>query len=100
MVLTEKDSTSEKILTPDNRLFFHIPYHPRYISRQDLRDIYETTCENTSQTNFLNAVNIKSRNLMQINQLTVAYHRPKNLRDVICPSALTESDTCYVSKYL
>ena len=38
MVLTEKDSTSEKILTPDNRLFFHIPYHPRDIFTKLSRD--------------------------------------------------------------
>ena len=99
LIITEMDSKEDNLTASDNRIFFHIPYHPRDISRQKIRDIYEATCENNI-TNFQNAVNVKSRELMQIKQLTVAYHRPKNLRDVICPSALVESDTCYVSKYL
>ena len=99
LVLTDLESKDDNLTNPDNRIFFHIPYHPRDISRQKIRDIYEATCENNT-TNFQNAVNVQSRELMQIKQLTVAYHRPKNLRDVICPSALVESDTCYVTKYL
>ena len=93
------NDTSELALT-DNRIFFHLPFHPRDISRKKIRDIYESTCENDEKTNFKHTVNKRSCAPMQIHKLTVAYHRPKNLRDVLCPSALSESESCHVSKYL
>ena len=97
---TKKITDASELALNDNRIFFHLPYHPRDISRKTIRDIYEATCENDSRTNFRHTVNQKSCAPMQIHKLTVAYHRPKNLRDVLCPSALAESDSCHVSKYL
>ena len=32
------------------------------------------------------------RDLLDIRQLTIAYHRPKNLRDLLMPSKLRECD--------
>ena len=37
---------------------------------------------------------------MKINRLTVAYSRPKNLRDLLCPSKLAETDDVHVAKYI
>ena len=86
----------------DNCLYFHIPFHPRDISRKKIRDIYEKICENEPSElgNFKSMTNGKTGELMTIDRLTVAYHRPKNLRDLLCPSALSESDSCKVSNFI
>ena len=86
----------------DNCLYFHIPFHPRDISRKKIRDLYEKICENesTSLGSFKSLPNDESGKTMTIDRLTVAYHRPKNLRDLLCPSALSESDSCKVSDFV
>ena len=72
------------------RLFFHIPYHPRDILRKLICDVYEECCE-TKDINgecFHSGIHNKHRHLFWIDQLTVAYSRPKNLRDLISPTTL------------
>ena len=85
----------------DNVLFFHIPFHSRDISRRKIRDIYERTCETgPNGYNFLDMPNDLSGRTMHISRLTVAYSKPKNLRDILCPSKLAETDQVYLSKFL
>ena len=82
-------------------LFFHIPFHTKDISRQKIRDIYEKTCEGEPQgCNFKQMPNEDCGNCMKISQLTIAYSRPKNIRDYLCPSKLIETDNVFVSKYV
>ena len=83
--------------TTGNRIFFHDPYHPTEISRHTSRDIYESTCK--SNINFQHLLNIKIKSFMKIDDITVAYSRPKNLRDFLCPSTLQESEKIKVSNY-
>ena len=80
-----KPQTKEK----KERAFFHLPYHPKDISRKTIRKTYSTTCENES-TDFRRLRNDKTKKNMKIEQLTIAYHRPKNLRDKLCSSKLRE----------
>ena len=54
-------------------IFFHLPYHPRGIQRQEIRKHY---------TNTLNRV------LNTTRTLTVAISRPKNLGDSLCHTRL------------
>ena len=79
----------------DNCLYFHIPFHPRDISRQKIRDLYEKICENEADNlgSFKSLRNDETGKSMTIDRLTVAYHRPKNLRDLLCPSTLSESES-------
>ena len=86
----------------DNCLYFHIPYHPRDISRKKIRDLYEKICENEPNNlgSFKSLTNDESGKTMKIDRLTVAYHRPKILRDLLCPSALAESNSCKVSDFV
>ena len=86
----------------DNCLYFRIPYHPHDISRQNIRNIYENICECEPQElgNFKSLPNEETGNIMTIDRLTVAYHKPKNLRDLLCPSALSESNSCKVSLFV
>ena len=85
----------------DNRLFFHIPFHPRDISRGQIRNLYEKICEKESKLgNFQDMPNEETGNHMNIKQLTVAYSRQKNLRDYLCPSALAETTDINVCRYV
>ena len=87
--------------TSENVIFFHIPFHSRDISRQKIRDIYERTYEADPQgLNFKSMPNDFTGKNMCIDRVTVAYSRPKNLRDYLCPSALSESSNIHVSKYV
>ena len=99
--LRHLDNESSKS-TPDSRIFFHIPYHPRDISRKRIREIYHDTCESdpTCAGSFKSMPNDETGDHMTIDKLTVAYHRPKNLRDLLSPSVLVESESCFVSKYV
>lgn len=77
-----------------DRLFFHLPYHPRDISRQKIRNIYEDECAPTLQC----LHNDETDGNMRITNFTIAYSRPTNLRDILCPSTLVETDEINVSK--
>jgi len=61
--------------TPPNTLFFHVMYHPRDISRLTIRKIYEEHCEKVF------------REEMKVEKFTVCYHRDKNLKEHLSPSA-------------
>ena len=85
----------------ENRLFFHIPFHPRDISRKEIRNIYDNTCQSDSgYGSFKNMRNFNSRSIMKIDKLTVAYSRPKNLCDLLVPSTLKESNDTRVSQFV
>ena len=85
-----------------NCLYFYIPFHPRDISGEKIRDICEKICENEPSElgNFKSMMNDKTGDSMTIDILTVGYHRSKNLRDILCPSLLSESDSCKVSNFI
>ena len=76
----------------NERLFFHIPFHPKDVSRQQIRDMYENTCENPhiKGESFKSSTTIRGDKL-RVNQLTIAYSRANNLRDRLCSSKLKES---------
>ena len=89
---------------PDNTLFFHLQYHPKGVSRRQIQHAYHTTCENRStntptpdEEGFNNMLNTATSQRMMIDNLTVAYSRPKNLQDILCPSTLKEYDNITVS---
>ena len=91
----------------DNTLFFHLQYHPKGISRRQIQQAYHTTCENHStnisthsEEGFNNMLNMATSQRMKIESLTVAYSRPKNLCDILCPSTLHKYDDITVSDIL
>lgn len=78
------------------RLFLHTTYHPKCVSRQAIQNLYERTCGERStvvhptrddRPGLTNAPNFDG-GVMRIRKLTVAYHRDKNLRDMVSPSRL------------
>jgi hypothetical protein len=99
--LVDKKKPDTEDSTSDDVIFFHIPYHPRDISRQKIRDIYERTCENPPNGySFKRMQNEMTGSDMKINRLTIAYSRPQSLRDLLCPSKLAETNDVYVSRYV
>ena len=107
---------SHKTHTPEKRnhnnsLFFHLQYHPKGISRRTIQQTYQNCCNSTSDdtpdtpyennsclssnsnsntSSFESLPNQETGGVMKIDNLTVAYSRPKNLRDLLCPSTLLE----------
>ena len=93
--------TPPPITSSENRLFLHTPYHPRDISRKQIRDLYESTCESSeSNSNFKFLLNPKTKEHMSIDKLTVAYSRPKNLRDLLVSSTFQETEDVNVAKFV
>ena len=76
---------------PDTQLLFHIPYHPRDISRQRIHNFYESTCTEPDDNgdSLLHGYTNKHGGRVSFSKLTLSYSRPKNLRDHLCPSKLT-----------
>ena len=61
----QKDDTVD----PRERSFIHMEYHPNGISRQQIRQAFDETCGSFCGTR------------AAVDQITVAYSRPRNLRD-------------------
>ena len=80
-----------------NRIFLHWPFHPKDVSRQQIRDSYENTCEipNAKGESFKRLIT-KNDEVFKISKLTVAYSRSKNLRDMLSPTRLKETATINV----
>lgn len=71
-----------------DRLFIRLPYHPCYIPRRTLREIYQQTCED------------EIRQELGIERLTIAYSRAKNIGDAVTKSSLFQVSGEEVSTFL
>ena len=89
LITTASTTKHKKLTKKEDRLFFHIQFHPKDISRKRIREEYTKACE-TDPTNFRNLHNKKTKMNMEIDRFIVAYHRPKNLRDKLCSGTLRE----------
>ena len=74
-------------LTNKERLFLHYEYHPNGMPRGQIRQIYQSTCGEL----------LESR--LGIKQMTVAYSRPKNIRDVLVRAKLHQAPGHEASTY-
>ena len=74
-------------LTNKERLFLHYEYHPCGMPRGEIRQIYQSTCGDL----------LESR--LGIKQMTVAYSRPKNVRDVLVRAKLHQAPGREASTY-
>ena len=81
----------------DKTLYIHLEYHPQDISRQKIRTFYESACNLPDIDNQSFNLGIRNRDdkVMTISKATIAYSRPKNLRDHLCSTKLhlTDSNT-------
>ena len=83
-------TTSSETDTIQTRLFFHIPFHPRDISRIKLQSLYQTHCNTPDERgeSFCTGFKNQKGQQMKIDKLTIAYSRPKNLQDLLNPTTL------------
>lgn len=87
--LTISSSTDTK-----NDIYFHIPFHPKDVSRQKIQQLYNTHCV-LGKNGFENLAT-KNGSYMKVKKLTVAYSRPRNLRDCLVQSKLIETEEANV----
>lgn len=66
--------TTTLTTTATTTLYIHWEYHPRGVSRRDIRHIYNTTLSHPSGHS----------------RMIVAYRRPRNLRDLLMPTSMRE----------
>ena len=94
-------NTDINSIQPDSPLFFHLPFHPKGISRRFIQQTYKETCESLDVLGeSFRQMKSASGGVMSILKLTVAYSRAKNLRDILTPSKLKEFENCSVQKFL
>jgi hypothetical protein len=74
-------------LSNKQRLFIHWDYHPNDITRRHLRRIYNQHCDRVFKTQ------------LGIEQTTIAYSRPKNIKDTITKAKLHQASGKEASKY-
>ena len=90
-----------KLETMDNNLFFHLPFHPKGVSRSFIQEQYKTYCETPDDMGeSFRSMDNGLHGKMKIKKLTVAYSRAKNLRDLLSPSRLLEFEDCTVQQFL
>jgi hypothetical protein len=71
-----KSNTNMPKQTSKKPIIFHLPFHPRGIQRQTIRNVYNKTV---------------GRHIMD-QQLIVAVSRPRNLHDRLCRTKLSDID--------
>jgi hypothetical protein len=72
---------------PQERLFFHMEFHPQDIPREHVRRIYQETCGDIM------------KNEIGIEELTKAYSRPRTIGNIVAKAKLLEAEGKEVSKY-
>jgi hypothetical protein len=85
--LANKSATRSTLTTvePQDALFQHGEYHPRGVSRRDIRRIYKETLGNNSG----------------FDHFVVAYSRPRNIpRDALIKSTLSDTECVRASSFL
>ena len=83
----------------EQKLFFHLPFHPKDISRREVQRVYTHMCVD-DYTSFKQIYNLEMRSTMCITGITIAYSRPRNLQDCLTPSSLFKTDLINVIQIL
>ena len=100
--LQHTSPANETLDEQNDKLFLRWRYHPQDLSRKQLRHIYTNTCESSSHENPSGFRHLLTdRGLpMTLHHLTIAYHRDKNLRDLLIPSRLRPHSKHSVSNFI
>ena len=93
--LQRPSKTHERNNTTDGRrIFIHTEFHPAGIARKKIRQAYMDTCGDA----FLE-LNTENGGTMKLIDTTIAYSRPKNLRDLLTSAKLREVEGRGVSTF-
>ena len=102
-IRTVNQAHQHSLSRPQDRrdIFFHLPYHPKDISRKEIHRIYQNTCD--AKDNLKESFQEMDNGMggtMKITKLTIAYSRGQNLRVILCSSSLQKYKNCKVSTLL
>lgn len=84
----------------DERLFLHFRYHPRDISRTKIQQLFHETCMKTRNCNGQTFNAHSNSSLLNLKRITLAFSRPKNIRDTTIPSVLYQPENLKASTAL
>ena len=95
--------SGQETTTPKDKenIYLKWRFHPTDITRRTIQAIYKATCEQPttqSEDGFRN-LPTDTGATMQINKLTIAFTRDKNIRDLLIPSRLRHFPKYKVSQY-
>ena len=99
LLSTTPKATADK---NSNDIFLKWKFHPKDITRQQLQHSYRHTCElhSFAAPQGFRHLHTDHGPIMNINKLTIAYTREKNLRDILIPSRLPNIPKYTASKML
>jgi hypothetical protein len=87
--------------TPQDTLFLHVPYHPANPTSQDLQSCFkDLLLYPPGMTPLPNMSTPHLGNPCGVSKMTIAYHRPRNLANLLCPRKLEHTHGPPVSAYL
>ena len=81
------------------RIFFHLEYHPDSPKSKELQSVWNNTVINHPQSAHLSLVENNEGMIVEVEQMTVAYSRPRNLGNLLSPRNLHLSNGLPVSSY-
>ncbi len=85
-----------------SEIFIKWRFHPDTISRRTIQQCYASTCEASSADapHGFRHLPTQHGHILNINKLTIAYTRDRNLRDILIPSKLPSLQKHNASDYL
>ena len=92
--LQRPSKTQERKTTDGRRIFIHTEFHPNGIARKKIRQAYMETCGDA-----FSDLKTENGSTMKLIETTIAYSRPKNLRDLLTSAKLREVEGRGVSTF-
>ncbi len=87
--------------TAKNTLFLHVPYHPANPSSQDLQSCFKDLLLHPTGATPLPSMSTPHLGIeCGVNRMIIAYHRPRNIANLLCPRKLEHTLGPPVSAYL
>ena len=72
-------------------IFFHLQYHSRDVSRKKIQELYNEHYIVPKDEDSFNNLLTEHGSIMKISKLTIAYSRPRNLRNHLVHTKLIET---------
>ena len=91
-----KKKEKKKRKLDENMFVFYRLFHPRDIERKEIQEAFKEHIAPPGESK----INNKFKKLLGIDRIIVAYSRPKNLRDLLCPTTLYQTKNKNVTYYI
>lgn len=100
--ITSQEPTYSLLDTDDEekRVFLHLPFHPKDPSSTQIQQLFRETLLHPPGEPLLSSLRNRNESCIGTNRLIVAYHRPRNLRNILFPRKLRTPSAMPVSSLL